>query len=349
MASVYARKNKLYISWYDSIKQKPGSQSTGLFDTPANRKIVQEMADKLQGKLDENKKKLSALGIKRYTLDHAYKHFLKNNISKKPKTISDYNRFYKKFTEKFSPHEPTTVITKLKVEEWLFEIKQLDFAMNTIFGYYKQLNHFLNFLFEYDYVQMFKINKDIKPKTEIKEKIVLSTDDIIKIFNGLEDPKLKKTNQFKTLVYLAFYTGLRSTDLMTITVERINLDKREIKYYSPKRKIYRTVAFHEDLLPILKARCDEVQTGHIFEYSAEEAIGKAFKRYFVSLGLDGLGYTPRTFRKTFITLGRSYGMDHSIVDELTGHAHTSIANKFYNRIDHEQMLTELKKFKRPQK
>ena len=41
-------------------------------------------------------------------------------------------------------------------------------------------------------------------------------------------------------------------------------------------------------------------------------------------------------------------MDASIVAELTGHAHSSTADRFYNRIDIEQMVEELRKFKRPQ-
>ena len=56
---------------------------------------------------------------------------------------------------------------------------------NSIFDIWNQGNHFLNFLFEYNYIQMFKINKDIKPESEIKEKIVFSDEDIVKIFDGL--------------------------------------------------------------------------------------------------------------------------------------------------------------------
>ena len=56
---------------------------------------------------------------------------------------------------------------------------------NSIFDIWNQGNHFLNFLFEYNYIQMFKINKDIKYESEIKEKIVFSDEDIVKIFDGL--------------------------------------------------------------------------------------------------------------------------------------------------------------------
>ncbi len=195
------------------------------------------------------------------------------------------------------------------------------FARNTIFGYYKQLNHFLNFLFEYNYTPMFKINRDVKPKKEIKEKITFKESDICKIFDNLENKKLNKSDSFKLLVYLVFYTGLRSSDLLTITADKVDLEKREIRYYSPKRKIHRRIAFHEDLLSILTDRLSVIKEGKLLNYKETEAIGRALRRYYKQIGIDGRGYVARAFRKTFITLCRSHGMDSSIVAELVGHEH----------------------------
>lgn len=195
---------------------------------------------------------------------------------------------------------------------------------------------------------MFKINKDVKPKKEIKEKIVFSDKDINLIFSSLNSYELEKTNQFKPLLYLAFYTGLRSSDLLTITSAKIDLDKREMKYYSTKRKVYLTIAFHKKLTPIHKQRIEEIGEGQLPQNSTVKNLGRAITRYLEQIGIRQKGYTARTFRKTFITLSRNYKMDPSIVAELKGHEHQSTADKFYNRIDHELMLSELEKFKRSQ-
>lgn len=347
MASVYVRNNIIYIGWYDSLKGMKKNKSTKLPNTPENIKEVKIIAKKLQDKLDNESSKIVGVKIKRVDLDYAFKHFLKNNADKHKKTIYDYNRFYNKFTERFNGSTLCSSLNKLDVEDWLNDIKLLDFSKNTIFGYYKQLNHFLNFLFEYNYTPMFKINKGVKPKREIKEKIIFSVRDVCLIFKNLDDPKTEKTQSFKTLVYLAFYTGLRSSDLLTITVDRVDLNKREIKYYSPKRKVHRSIAFHNDLVPILTERIAEIKEGKLINYTETEAIGRAFRRFFKQIGIDEKGYTARTFRKTFITLCRSYGMDSSIVAELVGHEHQSTADKFYNRISHELMQLELQKFRRP--
>jgi integrase len=343
MASIYTKREIIYISWYDSIKGKRLNKSTRLKATKENFKVAKTIAAQLQAGLEDEHDVYRQLGIKKMTIAAAFEHFLRNNSDKHLKTIKDYNRFYKFFKQSFDENEVCTIITKLTVEDWIVELKKLPMQKNSIFDIFKQANHFLNFLFEYSYVPMFKINQDIKPKREIKEKIVFADEDIVKIFDGLSG----KNNNFKTLIYLAFYTGLRSSDMLTIDLAGIDLKNRELKYYSPKRKKYRQVAFHEELVPIFSKCFEVLKSGNLLNYESVENLGRAVKRHLESLSLSRKGYTARTFRKTFITLARRHGMDASIVAELVGHEHNSTADRFYNKISMELMKEELRKFKRP--
>ena len=345
MAIVKKRGKLLYIQWYDTLIKKVQSKSTGLVATEANKKKAKVYAKKLQEELTKKTQMMKQLGIQNITIKDAFEHFLKNNQNKNPKTIKDYLRFYKKFTEYFNEDKPCATINKLNVEDWLLGIKKLKLSKNSIHAYGKQLVHFLNFLFEYNYAQMFKINREIKTKPEIKEKIVLSDEDIHKIFTNLES----KNENFNVCIYLLFYTGLRSSDLLTITGDRIDIPNRIIKYYSPKAKKFREIAFHEDLVSVLKSRVEHVGSEKIITYKSDQGISKEVKKYINKLNLLNKGYTPRTFRKTFITLCRSrYNMDASIVRELVGHAHGNTMDRFYNKIELTQMKEELKKFSRPQ-
>lgn len=344
MASIYSKRGIIYVSWYDSIKGKRMNKSTRLKATKENFKVARTIAQQLQAGLEQEHDIYRQLGIMKMTIAAAFEHFLRNNSDKHPKTVKDYHRFYKFFKQSFDENEACTVITKLTVEEWITEIKKLPMQKNSIFDIFKQANHFLNFLFEYNYVPMFKINKDIRPKTEVKEKIVFSDEDIVKIFDGLAG----KNSNFKTLIYLGFYSGLRSSDMLTIKVSDIDLGKKELKYYSPKRKVYRQVAFHEYLVAVLSERKKQLNEGKLLDYSKIESLNRACSRYFEEIKINKKGYSARTFRKTFITIARRCRMDASIVAELTGHAHSSTADRFYNRIDIEQMVEELRKFKRPQ-
>jgi len=343
MASVYKKGNKIYLSWYDPFEQKRKNASLKLEYNKENLKQAKKKAKLFQEKLNEQKAKLIDMVICQDTIQNAFEHFLRNNSHKAEKTKKDYYRFFKKFTEHFDPNELCTVINKLKVEQWLCDVKTLDLAQNSIFGYYKQLNHFLNFLFEYNYTPMFMINKAVKPRKEIVPKIVFTDNEVKKIFEELSS----KNSNFKILIYLAFYTGLRSSDIMNIKSENINFEEQTLSYYSPKRKITRNIAFHDALVSLLKNRVDEIGSGRIVDYKTVESFGRAVTDYFNQIGLRK-GLTARTFRKSFITRALESGINKSVVRELVGHEHSSTTDKYYNSISVRQMLSELRKYKLPE-
>jgi len=341
MASIYSKNNKLYMSWYDKMDGKRKNKSLNLENTPQNKKIANGYQKKFNEELQKKYEIFKNAGIKKKTIKTAFQHFINNNSVKNIKTIKDYYRFYNKFKEYFNEEKPCTILNKLNVEEWIIKIRGLDQQKNSIFGYYKQLNHFLNHLFEYNYIPVFKINRDVKPKPEIKEKIVFKKEDMDKIMGNLHD----KNSNFRTLINLLFYTGLRSSDILTITAENVDIKGGKISYYSPKRKKFREIAFHEGLKEILKERIEEVKTGKLVKYNNVENLGRAIVRYFEAIELGGKGYTARTFRKNFITIARAFGMDASIIRELVGHEHSATADRYYNNITIETMAKELKKFK----
>ena len=344
MATVRKRGETWHIYWYEPFEKKTTSMATGLVANETNLKKAEKYAKQLQDKLTHDYKKQKEIGIKRVTIKEAFEHFKRINQNKNIKTIADYDRFYKKFTAVFDENLPCTTINKLNVENWLMDIKKLDLAQNTIHGYGKQLNHFLNFLFEYNYTQMFKINREVKTKAEVKEKITFSDEELTKIVDGLKD----KNSNFVTAINLLMYTGLRSSDILSIKKENIDLKNRILKYYSPKRKIFREVAFHKKLVPVLRKRLKEISEGEILEYGNVENLGRAITRYFAVLEIDGKHYTARTFRKTFISLCRSrYDIDASIVMELVGHEPVNTTDRYYNKVSAEKMRRELEKFRIP--
>ena len=344
MATIRKRGKSWHIQWYDPFEKKIRSMATGLEANDTNYKKAEKYAKQLQDKLTRDYRKQKEIGIQRVTIKEAFEHFKRINQNKHKKTIKDYDRFYKKFTATFDENLPAPSINKLNVENWLMEIKELKLAQNTIHGYGKQLNHFLNFLFEYSYTQMFKINREVKTRAEVKEKIIFSDEDLTKIVNGLKT----KNNNFITAINLLMYTGLRSSDVLSIQRENIDIKNRILKYYSPKRKKFREVAFHKKLVTILRNRIKETEEDAILGYRNVENLGRAITSYFTDLEIDGKEYTARTFRKTFISLCRSrYDIDASIVMELVGHEPVNTTDRYYNRVSIDKMRLELDKFKIP--
>ncbi|MBK9096690.1 MAG: site-specific integrase [bacterium] len=345
MASVYDKDGTLYVSWWDWNENKTKNRSLRMSATVTNRRTANAFAKKLQKELDKQKEVNDTSALTRgSTIREAFDHFKRNNASKHHKTIKDYDRFFNKFTETFAETSSCSVINKISAEEWINSLKLLPHSINTIHGYFKQFNHFLNFLFEYGYVPMFKINRDVKTKPEVKEKIVFRDEDIQTIFGDLST----KNDNFKLTVSMLFYTGLRSSDILNINREQIDLKNQSFSYYSPKRKKFREVAFHADLLPILTETLKTKATGKLIDYKCVEYVNRAFTRYLDDIKLAGRDYTARTFRKTFITLCRSrYNMDATVVRELVGHEHNNTTDRYYNHVSLERMKTELTKFIRP--
>jgi len=339
MASVYSKGKILYISWFDWSLSKTKNRSTKMIDSPANRKAVEKMAKELQTELNKQKDQFAKSSlVKGATLKSAFEHFKRLNSTKDWKTIKDYNRFFNLFKQTFDEDSPCSTINKLSSEDWIILIRKMDKAQNTIFGYFKQFRHFYNFLFEYNYIPMFKLNKDVTPKAEVKDIVVFSSEDVQKIFDGLKDKNLN----FKTMIYLAYYSGLRSSDLLSLSIDKINLEEESFNYYAKKIKKWRSVPFHKSLMPVLKELIKEREGGALLDYSRVDNMSRAFSRYLVKLGISNKGYSMRTFRKTFIT-NASMSMDLATVSKLVGHSQINTTAKYYTKVDNKRQKNQLDK------
>lgn len=350
MASLYKKNGRIYMSWYDWLTGKTISRSTGLRYTKANLRITKRTKSEFEKELKQKYYEYKSRGLKKDTIDSALKRFLQINSNKHPATIGEYKRFFRKFMQKFNKHDLCTSITKSKCEEWLIELrdatytkkgKEIPYSKNSLHGITKVLKKFLNFLFEYNYISVFKLNRDVVHKPEVKRLIVFSEEDLDTLLKGLEE----KNSNFKTVIYMLLYTGLRPSDIYNIKVEDIDLDKHEFNYYSEKTDEYFQLPIHPDLYPILEKRVSEVGEGRIFQYETINNIGKAFRRYLKDIGLDNKSYTLRTFRKTFITLMHEGGADLATVAKLVGHKQVTTTEKYYNKLSIMKKKNELSKLK----
>ncbi|MBX3006826.1 MAG: tyrosine-type recombinase/integrase [Melioribacteraceae bacterium] len=344
MARVRVRGKFWHIQWYDRELKKSQGRTLKMLCTPENEAKAKAIADKLQKELDRKNAERKGFRIRALTIGESFKHLYEVNIDAHKKTILDIRRFEKKFLEFFSEKDPVSKIKKQSAERFLIEIKKLNLKQNTIHGYGKRFSHYLNFLFEYEYILYFKINKSIRTKPELVPKITFRVEHFQRIFFNL----YRKSNNFITAVLVLAYTGLRSSDILSIRCENIDLENRVIRFFSPKRKRHREIGFHKDLVPILKGRMEIVGSGPLIGYKSVENLGRAVTQYFKQIGIDGNSYVTRTFRKSFITYCRNtLRMDASIVESLVGHEHGTVADRHYNEITPEVMKDELLKYDLP--
>jgi integrase len=341
MASIYRKGVKLYVSWYDQIEMKRKNKSTGLDYSKENLKKAKVFAVEFQKALDQKSQSFKTLGIKKNTIGISIEHFLKINGDKNKYTIRSYMDFFNKFTLKFKREDICTTITKLSCEDWLISYRKSKLQPNTLFGINKELKKYLRFLFEYNYIPMFVLNRDVTFKPQTKAITIFSQEDIITFFEGLKN----KNNNFKCTFYILLYTGLRPSDIYNLKVEDINLKAQTLKYYSPKTKTNFMVPFHPLLVPIIEARINEVRTGKLLDYASIYNMGKAFRRYMKQIGMTSNEYNLRTFRKTFITTAHECGLDLATVSKLAGHFQITTTEKYYNQLSMKKKSYELNKIK----
>lgn len=309
--------------------------------TKSNFKEAKRIAKEVQREIDKKREELQHQSIKRITIQAAYDHFLRNNSNKNSNTIYLYNYFFRYFTKKFSTGQPCTTIMKRTVEDWLIDIDQLEKSKNTKHILCKNLKKFLSFLFEYSYLPYFKLNRDLVIGPEKREIVTFTTKDIVKLFNGLKDKSLN----FKTTIYLLFYTGLRPTDILNFKVENINWDDNTIQYYSQKSDEYFFVPIHNDLIPILKERSEELKSGKLLQYFDVHNMGRAYREYLKEIDLHKKNYTLRTFRKTFISLAYDQDMELAMVASLVGHKKITTTKQYYHKLSNKKRAAELNKLK----
>lgn len=343
MASVYKPKDKKhwYISFVDPDTGRTKNRSTKIIAGQSTKKLAEQICKDFEEELEERKSILVRLNIQKATIASAFDHFLKMNDDKVEKTKYAYNFFYKWFTKSFNPYDPCTIINKISAEDWMIKMREHYSEPNTLYGLYKVFNKFLNFLFEYSHIPVFKMNKSVKPKPVEKPIKVFDPPDLNKLIKNLG--KKKKNNNFTTMFYLLLYTGLRPSDLVDIKVEDVDLESMTLTYYSSKVKIHHTIPLHMMLKPFLAKRINEIKTGKLINYATTVDMGKAFRRYLTSIELTGKGYNLRTFRKNFATRAFENGMNLLSASRLLGHRTMQTTQKYYTHVEKLKLAEELKK------
>lgn len=341
MASLYIRKNSKYIwvKWYNRQTKKYEYDSTRIPDTKDGWREAEKLKKEIEaGLILGFSLEGDLLDGPAKTIKHCYTHFEQLLSGHSKSTQDEYGRFYKKLTAEFPELSAVTILSKTNIESFLAKIRKIPKQRNTKYALFKNTRRFLNFLFDYEYIPVFKINKEYAIRPEIKNIVTFSIPDLTTIFDKLPE----KSTNFQAAIYLLLYTGLRPSDILNLSVADINLKDHNIKYHSPKTDEYRMISFSQELKPLLINRMLEVQSGRLIEYSNVKALGKAFRRFCADNGLSK-DYNLRTFRKTFISLAYNAGMELATVSKLVGHHNIGTTQKYYNKLSLTKQDQELSK------
>lgn len=339
---LYTRKQRkkayLYIDF--SFQGKRYRKPLGLEDTPKNRKIAQtqiipEIQVKLNnGKFFENESNTIP------TLD-AYKveSFLMHKGTRKQSTQDDYRISYDKHIGPYLGEMPLDKIKPSHIAKWQSRVLESVSARRAR-NIRAVLSGILQDAVRDEIITTNPVNLVKIPKVEKVDITPFSQEEIFQILNNA-------STQMKHFFALAFFTGMRSGEMIGLRWSDVNFTRKEISVSQAVRmgeiSSTKTVASKRviDIIDVLRPYLEAQYelTGH-HEYVFVNDAGEHFydiKRirnthWKKTLKLCGLKYRPIYHtRHTFATLMLENGEDILWVSHMLGHTDATMTLSKYAR------------------
>lgn len=178
-----------------------------------------------------------------------------------------------------------------------------------------------------------------RPRLDKKLPVFLSIDEIFHLLDTVHNDELDTRRPYrdKAILELLYATGMRCSELVTITLSTINLDYKTIRIFG-KGKKERIVLFgtkaHEKIIDYLtheRPPADSVNEILFLNYRNEPLTTRSIQRIFEMfrkfLRTKGT-ITPHKIRHSFATHLLNQGADLRVVQELLGHQSLASTEKY---------------------
>ena len=134
---------------------------------------------------------------------------------------------------------------------------------------------------------------------------------------------------------MLLYTGLRTKELRTITLDMIDFDNRWLDIPFAKNKYsVRGIPIHKRVLPLFRDYM--INGGNLYGF-AHSTLNKDLNEFH--------GHRAHDARHTFTTRMRECGVDHLTIQRLLGHAPSDVTYKVYTHITPDELRQAIKKLK----
>jgi len=279
-------------------------------------------------------KKESKTGERSITFDEAmpmFLDYLKSYRAYSPMTIGAYDtdlRMFREFLERRCGSAlALNEITRETIIQFGVSLKGA--APLTVRRKYACLSSFFGFLQDMDHVRGNPARRLPLPKVSETVPIFLSSEQAQRLIEAANKP------WSKALVVLLLSTGIRRSEAVSITLDDLDLESRQL-LVNGKGSKQRVVPVNDSAIDALRQylAC-RPQTGsrHLFvshegKPLACRAVNRMVARAIRRAGLEGHGITPHKLRHTFATHLIRNGVDVRTVQELLGHSDLQTTAKY---------------------
>jgi integrase len=180
-----------------------------------------------------------------------------------------------------------------------------------------------------------KVKKLLKRNANARDKI-LSPEQLEKLVYHLP-------RHTKGIILTAFYTGMRRCEVLSLTWDKVSLEKRLIQLDArdTKDKEPRSIPICDELHDLLRQIPRAIHDDHVFLYKGKpvrdirEGLTRACKAANIAYGrFVKDGFVFHDLRHTFNTYMRKAGVPESVIMEITGHSTREMFDR-YNTVDVE--------------
>lgn len=218
-------------------------------------------------------------------------------------------------------------ISNDKIKDWLLEAKTINSRKHRLCA--------LNSFYKITIGMSSKIQKIPYPKSEKKLPIVLSQEEVQKMFNACENLK------HKIILSLLYSCGLRVSELINLQWSNIDRSRMVINIIAGKGKKDRQVMLSEQLIPLLESYWKQYKTknfilgGQFCEKYSSRSVGQVIKQLAKKAKINKRVYTHLMRHNCFTHLVEA-GLDINIVKLLAGHSDVR-TTMIYCHISHNRI------------
>lgn len=217
------------------------------------------------------------------------------------------------------------------VRSWLADFMEEGLASKTINRKLSTLKSFYRFLSREEYISINPVNKIQGPKLKKRLPVFIKESNIQQLFNHEIDYNDFEQVRNLLIMELFYATGIRRAELMSLTIQNVNIYEKQIKVLG-KRNKERIIPIGNDILKLfdiyveLREKCLSVENESDFVFLTKKGkkiypklVYRVVNSYLSTVSTQDKK-SPHVLRHTFATHMLNNGADLNAVKEILGHA-----------------------------
>ncbi len=261
--------------------------------------------------------------------------YLKIERASSVMTLSSYNsdlRSFNHYIERKNISEVSDITTAV-LRQYFVEIQQeRELKTNTMCRHINMMRSFFNYIQDQEYIISNPMRKIRAPKKEKSLPIYLNNEEALRYLETpirIREEWIRKRD--RAVLDTLFFTGVRRNELLSLTLDNLNLNEWTLKVVKGKGKKDRLIPLNVKLVKSLKEYLEKrpgKQSALFVSVNFTKKLGATglyvlFKKHLKRAKITRFGISPHKIRHTYASMILKGSKDLLAVQELLGHTDLS--------------------------